>query len=835
MRPSFSQIETPLTEYWALTPYHHCRMPLARFVVGALLNTRSRAISGDLASNNPFPLLLMADTDSAIHLRALSRPSTGQPSTGSGPDSSIQDETPRHSARHLPDDLASEHGQHDDLPAYSRAPPANQSPGPGHSATLHRSGLILFITVLFAALAVYSWVILAILSVRPFSARSWQENTSSKSRSKNLGWSYDASLYRSARVIQSILAVVILPWTSAVCAHAAVIYMQHQKDSMGLTMRQVMALADRRWLDISWLSDAFGGTWKQNGSSLLILAIILHFLGAIIYPIQSIVVNPKIIHVPISVNDMGSVGDLAEQSDYYHSSSGTDVLRTRAALLNADVHTFQPQLWQRMQDQPLSNFKNFSAMTDPFYAQIPHGFHTGVLQQFAMRINSSATSRSIQAEEFPSGCSQDFSGFFANYSSLYMDGSSQETWTVIACMPNVTSKSPWVETRNRQDFSELLYLNVSVQDESIERTPAGGALYEINLRTTAGYFELPNFMNNGTPGPLLESDPTPNCGTNCETQTYHYSYYQRARRDGNIIGNATNYISQDVPWSPWFFDNKGPLLTTALALFGPGSFLETFFASSSILQSSFKDANLESDNESTGCLELAPLMSLFSATQGQYVAQDTCVSIYLNTYSNAHRIIAKWLLTIYDSAWNHPNIFTTAAFLSNKQWVESLQPIYAIYRDSGVEMEIPDISLAGLIVVSIFLGPYLLLLLALCCYGSWAPRWTQRLDSFAMLRFGAALGDGVFPMLLAYDMKGVKELDEIPGVIRDVGPITDDAVIPINRIGLWGGKPLHNLRRYECYEADNETMKSWEVDQVRRGGASGSRTVGGRVIPAERP
>ncbi|KAJ5381692.1 uncharacterized protein N7496_004120 [Penicillium cataractarum] len=774
----------------------------------------------------------MADTDSAIHLRSLSRPPTG-----SDPDHSSQDETPRHSSRYLPDDLAPGHDQHDDLPAYSRAPPANQSPGQGHSTTLHRSGLILFFTVLFAASAVYSWAILAILSFRPLSTRSWQEDTSYKGRhSKNLGWGYDARLYRSARVIQSILSVVILPWTSAVCAHAAVIYMQHQKDSMGLTMRQVMALADRRWLDISWLSDAFGGSWKQNGSALLVLAIMLHFLGAIIYPIQSIVVNPKIIHVPVSINHMGSVGDLTKQSSYYDSTAGSDVVKTRAALLNTDVHTYQPQLWQRMQGQQLSNFKNFSAMTDPFYAQIPSGFHTGVLQQFAPRINSSATSRSIQADEFPSGCNQNSSGFFANYSSLFVDGSVQETWAVTACMPNVTSKSPWVQTRNRQDFSELLYLNVSVQDSSLETKglPASGALYEINLRTTAGYFELPNFMNNGTPGPLLESDPTPNCGIHCMEQTDDYSFYRRARRDENIIGNATNYIAQDVPWLPLFFDNKGPLLTTALALFGPGSFLETLFGSLNVVQSSLEGSGVEDDYyDSTACIDLAPLMNLFSATQGQYITQDTCVSIYFNSYSasynNAHYLVAKWLLAIYTSAWNHPNIFTTAAFVSNKQWAESMEPIYGIYQDPGLEMEIPDISLAGVIVVSIFLGPYLLLLLALCWYGSWAPRWTHRLDSFVMLRFGAALGDGVFPMLFAHDMKGIKELDEIPGVIRDVGPITDNAIIPINRMGLWGGKPLQNLRRYECHEADNEAMTLEEVNQVRRGGA-GSGPVGGRVI-----
>jgi hypothetical protein len=89
-----------------------------------------------------------------------------------------------------------------------------------------------------------------------------------------------------------------------------------------------------------------------------------------------------------------------------------------------------------------------------------------------------------------------------------------------------------------------------------------------------------------------------------------------------------------------------------------------------------------------------------------------------------------------------------------------------------------------------------------------------------MLRFGAAIGEGIFPMLIAEKTRDIKELDDIPGVIRDVGPVSDDAIIPINRIGLSGGKPLQNLRRYECYEADNEAMTIEEVSQIRRGGGS---------------
>ncbi|KAF3396258.1 hypothetical protein F1880_006821 [Penicillium rolfsii] len=758
----------------------------------------------------------MTENDSAIRLRSLS-----QSSLVSGPDPSTQDETPSNSSRHLPGLSTQELNQHEELPSYSRAPPANQSLGLGHSTTLHRSGVLALLTVLFAALAVYSWVILAILSFRSLSTSSWQENVSYAKKEKYYpNWDFDARLYRSARVIQSILSVIILPWTSAVCAHAAVIFMQNQKDSMGLTLRQTMSLADRRWLDFSLLPDVLGGNWKKHGSVLLLLAIILHFLGAIIYPIQAIVVNLKSIHVPISINDMGSVGDLAHQASPYSNVAGNDVVRTRAALVNADLHTLQPQLWQGIQVQQLSNFKNFSAMSDPFYAQIPNGFHTGVLQQFAMRINSSATSRSIEAAEFPSGCFSDSSGFFANYTSLVMNGSYQTSWAVAACMPNDTSKSPWVETRDRQEFSESLYLNISLPD-SHPGTSDGSALYEIILRTTAGYFELPNFMNNGTPGPLLERDPTPNCNITCMRQTNHYTYYNRARRDV-VNGNETNLIHQTVPWSPLTTDNKGPLLTTALALFGPGSFIDTFFASMEVVQTNLKDMNSEYGFDRSGevCIALAPMMKLFSASN---LPEDTCISIYTGSnsrFNSAHEMVRKWLVSMYQATWIFPNAFTTAAFLSNKQWVESLEPTFAIYQDRGTAIEIPDISLAGMIVVSVLLGPYLLLLLALSCYGSCARRWTDRLDSFAMLRFGAALGEGIFPMLIAERISDIKELDEIPGVIRDVGPVSEDSATRVHRIGLWGGKPLQKSRRYECYEADNEAMTTLEVNQIRRGGVS---------------
>lgn len=85
-------------------------------------------------------------------------------------------------------------------------------------------------------------------------------------------------------------------------------------------------------------------------------------------------------------------------------------------------------------------------------------------------------------------------------------------------MPANVTQSPWRPTRNRQDFSEELYLKVSVSFP-IDNIPPDNA-YKITLNTTAGYFELPNYMNGGTAGPLLDEDPNNICGNHCLPQGY---------------------------------------------------------------------------------------------------------------------------------------------------------------------------------------------------------------------------------------------------------------------------------------------------------------------------
>ena len=86
-------------------------------------------------------------------------------------------------------------------------------------------------------------------------------------------------------------------------------------------------------------------------------------------------------------------------------------------------------------------------------------------------------------------------------------------------MPADMTESPWKETRRRQDFSETLYLTLSVTGSyGINFGPGG--YYKITLNTTAGFFELPNYMNGQIPGPLIDGEPEEYCGHDCESQGY---------------------------------------------------------------------------------------------------------------------------------------------------------------------------------------------------------------------------------------------------------------------------------------------------------------------------
>lgn len=84
---------------------------------------------------------------------------------------------------------------------------------------------------------------------------------------------------RAAKIIQSLVSILTVPLTSAVCSQAAVVYIQRKRGNNRPTLRQSMALADRGWTDIKLMQKLVLGEWKKYMTSLLLFALFLHLLG----------------------------------------------------------------------------------------------------------------------------------------------------------------------------------------------------------------------------------------------------------------------------------------------------------------------------------------------------------------------------------------------------------------------------------------------------------------------------------------------------------------------------------------------------------------------------
>lgn len=412
------------------------------------------------------------------------------------------------------------------------------------SARLHRSGYILIAVFIYIGLMIFSWAVTCYQSFRPITTKHYSAWYSDL-RNDIYGYSVDQIIslykrneqwYRAARVVQSIAGVLTIPLTSAVCSSAAVIFIQ--KRNRELTMRQVMTLADKGWVNISTylrLLSFFGTNGSQRyGSSFLCLAIFITLLGSVISPLQEIFLSTDTIKIP-TVPFM--VNSLLDMPDQWANANETDdnliVLLTRNALASITAEQRQALLWQganitcaRTENDetvPIScstggvTFGDMVQLEDPFLAQLPSGYSTGVIQQFMPRINSTSTYEKISSSEFPQACDQIDGAFFVDYYNVTQADGDAAIWGLQACMPANVTQSPWKPTRDRQDFTEELYLNITLIS-SLSDGDSNETFYRITLNTTAGYFELPNYMNGDVAGPLLEKDPNDICGHACVSE-----------------------------------------------------------------------------------------------------------------------------------------------------------------------------------------------------------------------------------------------------------------------------------------------------------------------------
>jgi hypothetical protein len=522
----------------------------------------------------------------------------------------------------------------------------------------------------------------------------------------------------------------------------------------------------------------------------------------------------------IQVSDFPDLFPDPQTDNGHDPDHGFEASRLRAILASATDDVVQPRLWSlssgmvSVEDQynnghaysPLqtktqNTLANISTITDPFWAQLPSGSNTGTLQQFIPRINSTATWEENPSLELPEDCNPSSDAFYLHYEYAVQHADLFQ-YTVEICMPGNMSQSPWKNQRSRQDITEELYFKMNFTGNTYGWSSYSGALpgvhsTKLTLRTTTGYFELPNYANGQVPGPLL--DAIPSSGSAGELTA-------RSLENDTTWGilNATDKL---IP-----VGLKGPLLNIAMALFGEASFVD--------VQHTALAAYGDSGTFYSGCIGLAPLVS-FLRTDLEESNLLPCVFVpYFNSLQPDYRegydseiqatvSMYFWLFSGPDAADPErvENAFASAAFLANDLLMtgdlyRGYGSIYTSY-DMGADQQIPHISRAGIIVVSALLGLDLACLLALALYSAWIPRWTGTLDSFAMLRIGASMSEKL-PLLATYHPERIRALDETPGWIGN-GSASDDG--EVGTLCLGGRRPLRRTKLYRTYGLEHLTRR----------------------------
>ncbi|PHH64963.1 hypothetical protein CDD81_3600 [Ophiocordyceps australis] len=649
------------------------------------------------------------------------------------------------------------------------------------SSLLHTSWLIVLLASCYAGAAVFAWAATCISTVRPIFADSYEYKVMSRLNTPD-AYVKSERFLKMARVVGTTVSVITIPLTSAICAQAAVVFLQQPRRSgQSPTLRQSMALADKSWNNPMLIFKLVTGKWSKYGSRFLAAAILLNILGITMAPLQETFVSYKPVKRTSSSHSLWNNLDLTKafENDYPPEDVDNDfvTLTTSGKLISTNMDDAQPRLWSGdlrcnstsetdHQTKDLCaigagqySFKDIEDLKNPFWAALPAGFNTGLTRQYMARFNCSVKAEQITSDSFPSSCYSDPQALHLYYNKT---SSSQAQYSLRVCMPGNTTQSPWKPQRSRQDFREQLFLSATFSGLN------GSLSMKITFDTTAGYFEVPNYMNGQVAGPLLDDDPRIRCQADdkCPEQFHH------STRRGDSQNVGPDWTSDNTTWSAGHNLRKGPLLNLAMALFGRASFLGSAFR---LLASNV-------DSSEYRCLQIQPMFNLFSAPSRPekscilkfpldpvLVEADYVDFFFPTSYRN--NIDAKRDISSFEDEIDIPVVekaFTAAALLAIDGLIIS-QPSVEYNRlifDMGADTLVPVMSPAAMAFISAQLCLFLGSLLAMALYSALKPRWTLQLDAFAMMGIGAHAAEK-FPLLVTRKVQEYSVLDQMPGWIGD--------------------------------------------------------------------
>lgn len=363
------------------------------------------------------------------------------------------------------------------------------------------------------------------------------------------------------------------------------------------------------------------------------------------------------------------------------------------------------------------------------------------------------------------------------------------------CIPNTKSGSPWQATRDRQDISEEMYMDMSfgLFDGVTGSQKLANQTFQVAVNTSLGYFALPNYNSSGIAGPLLAKDPDSYCNNTYQcvpdesyfekrsavpSQDYEPHQLQNRQLNNSLQTNQSiggyGYASNS---------NLGPLAMLTVAMFDPGAFIATQFKISGTQPGVQDSQNSDSDIAVTPCT-VPPLGLLIGTSK---LMNDPCVQ-ESSTQRGAFSAVSQWLAYFYDIG-SMQNALHAGVILASQSWLNSVQGNRDVLYDLGSDSTRPKISTAGVVLISILLAIDLFLLLARAAYAGFSYSWTSSYDSLAMMRQGAARAHELG--LQVGDGEAKEALMKMPGWVGDAAPNEEVGVLAIG-----AEAPLRKGRQY---------------------------------------
>lgn len=175
-----------------------------------------------------------------IHVPRMAQPDTYE----------LQNMSEEGNAEHQPRPKSSERFEEPTLRAFSTASSRTvREPPPGSSVFLEYDSKPVLAFIFYATIALYAWIVFCITSRGPIGSKKSYFELDQYYEEKVISLlSNTRNHIRAAEILQSIATLLTIPITSAICAVAAVAFMQAGGLRTQLTLRQTAALADQGWL-----------------------------------------------------------------------------------------------------------------------------------------------------------------------------------------------------------------------------------------------------------------------------------------------------------------------------------------------------------------------------------------------------------------------------------------------------------------------------------------------------------------------------------------------------------------------------------------------------------